>query len=572
MKTKIISIIVFVLLIATIIPVTGTTNINNISEKQMNWINKEKISQTTIENNDWPMFRYDAANAGCSPSIAPSNSQLNWKQMIGDNIFTSTPIISNGKLFMSTNWYYSLIDPPNITKTPFNEYQSPNEIFEDFLIYNDDYFGGLYCLDDATGAPLWNYPMYAPNEPAIIDDKVYVTDLNMYSYYSNLYCLNSETGSEIWQQMLDGLSFSPTIIADEKIFLGTFNIDTYFGKLNCYDLSGNDIWSYPLAQNEILLGSAPAYENGKVYFMTTDLGTYFGGELYCLNAETGQYIWSKPISSIFFYYFGSPSPSVQNGKVYAVDINLYSYTGYLKCFDAENGNPIWTRNVGWSFSTPAISNNSIYVTSLDIYSYNSLLYRLNANTGDIIWSIPIPGFIYFFTSCSPICSESKVFVLPTDLYSYENTLYCYDASDGGYVWSYELDYQSLGSPSIANERVYISDSSGGIYCIEDLIKIWDISGGIFNVKTEIKNIGYYDITNVSWTVSAIGGMFGMISTTSTGVITLLGGNESKIVRAFPVFGLGKIQIISKISIPGQSVAIRKSREGFVVGPVVFITS
>ena len=63
----------------------------------------------------------------------------------------------------------------------------------------------------------------------------------------------------------------------------------------------------------------------------------------------------------------------------------------------------------------------------------------------------------------------------------------------------------------------------------------------------------------------------MISRTSTGTIQSLGANESKIVRVFPVFGFGDVTVTVVVARPGQN-NIRMVKDGFVIGPLVFITS
>jgi len=557
------------LLIATIYPVSGTLREEKVLEGQKNLVNNDQ----TESGDWWPMYRHDPSNTGCSSSIAPVTNQLNWKQTIGDNILSATPIIYEDRLFISTNWYYNFINPPNMSKTPIYKNPSPNEIIEALTTYNEEFFGGLYCLNADTGTPLWSYPLYAPNDPAVVDDKLYVTDLDLnYLMNSNLYCLDAEDGDYNWQQPLDGLCLSPTIVADEKIFICLLNTAGYNveGALTCFDLDGNDKWTYPLPSDEIIFGSAPAYYDGKVYFLTSGM-SYSSGNLYCINAETGQFIWSKPIFS-YMYWFGSTSPACTDGKVYAVDFDIYGYSGSLKCFDADTGDPLWSRNIGWSFSTPAICGDSVFVTALNLYFYNSRLYRINAESGAIIWYVPIPGSTYFFSSGSPICADNKVFVSPTDyFYSYSNDLYCFDMENGDLIWNYELDYESMSAPAIADERIYVADYLGTVYAIEDLLKIWDISGGIMNVNAEIKNIGDFDFSNVSWSISVSGGMLGLINRTDSGNIPTLEAGESKLVRALPVFGLGKIEIIVTTSMPGIN-TIRKSSEGFVLGPLVFISS
>lgn len=391
----------------------------------------------------------------------------------------------------------------------------------------------------------------------------------IYTYYSSLYCLDAETGNEDWQKPIGSLVLSPTIVADEKIYLGCLDLSSYYGSLKCFDINGNIKWTYPMGVYEIMWFTAPAVYNGKVYFITSNLYSY-SGKLYCLDAETGQFIWSKPLSGSW-YWFGSSSPSCANGYVYAVDFNFYSYSGMLKCFDAETGEIQWTQNIGWSFSTPAVCEESVFVTAFDIFSYNSWLYRINAETGTLIWKVPIPDFSYFFFSSSPIAADAKVFISPMGYYSYSNNIYCYSIKDGSLVWNYALDHETMSALSIADEGVYATDCMGTIYAIEDVLKIKDISGGIMNVKAEIRNIGDYDFTDVSWSISVAGGMLGLINRTVTGTIPTLKAGDSKLVRAIPIFGFGKVEIIVTTTMPGIN-NIKKVKEGYVLGPLVIIPS
>ena len=468
MKNGIVSIFICMLFISSVIPVAGTISGNNdasIEKEKVIDVNNER--QTQSDDDWWPMYRHDSGNTGSSGSLAPDINQVSWQTNINEEIYSTAPVIADDRLFISTNWYY-LDGPPigDLTKTPIDEWPTLSEILEKMIYEKDDYFGGLYCRNADSGQPLWDVPLFAPNDPAVVDDKVYVTDLGIYSYYSSLYCLNAATGATIWQQPVGGLVLSPTIVYDDKIYIGSLDYYySYSGQLECFDLDGNNIWSYPLPMYQTLWNAAPAVYDGKVYFLTTDMNSYYNGYLFCLDAETGEYQWSEPIFSWggYWYFGSSQSPVCAEGKVYAFDIDLYSYNGYMKCFDAENGGVLWTYTIGWSFSTPAFADDSIYVTSLDLYSYRSWMYRLNATTGSMGWRVPIPGFAYFYYSGSPVVADTKVFICPLDIYTYHSTLYCFNADNGHPLWEYTLNSISLSSPAVADGRVYIADMMGNIY-------------------------------------------------------------------------------------------------------------
>ena len=571
MKKKMVGILVSMLLIATALPVVGTINRIEPRFEKVN-ITDYKEDLIVSDGDWWPMFRHDPGNTGCSSSIGPSSNLLSWKLNIMEDIYSSSPVIVEDKIYLSTGWwYYDIIDPPNITKTFMFEKPSLSKILKDITSYNEKYSGGIYCLDADIGTKLWDYPLYAPNDPAVIDGKVYITESEYYSDDSSLYCLDAETGTKIWQKPIGNIILTPTIIANDKIYLGNLNLFSYSSSLICLDINGDNKWTYPLPTWEIFWFTSPAVYNGRVYFISTNMYSY-SGKLYCLDAETGQYLWSHPISS-WFWIFGSSSPVCYNGKVYAMDMDLYSYFGGLICRDAVTGNLLWEYDLGnaFSFSTPAVCQDGVYITTFDFYTYNSWLDRINPENGTLIWEAPIPGFAYWFSYSSPICSNYKVFVSPMEYYGDSSILYCYDKEDGSRLWDYDLAYQSLTAPSVADERVYIADYRGNIYAFEDELKIGKISGGLLGVKAEIMNTGESDFMDVTWTISIQGGIFDMVDYYKEGTIPLLQSGDTKKVRAFPVFGLGKVEIETTVTMPGLNV-IKKSNEGIALGPFFIVTS
>jgi len=135
MKTKILGILICTLLIATVLPVAGTINENSIFEEQQNFIDATKNGQTGSNEDWWPMHRHDPGNTGCSSSLAPNTNELTWEQSIWDEILSATPVVFNDRLYISTNSYYDIADPPNMTKNLISEKPSLFEIIEDLMTY-----------------------------------------------------------------------------------------------------------------------------------------------------------------------------------------------------------------------------------------------------------------------------------------------------------------------------------------------------------------------------------------------------------------------------------------------------
>ena len=571
---KTIGIFVCMLLIVTaVIPAAGFSNENtDVFEGQQNFIKTSEIDQIGKETDWWPMFRHDSGNTGSSLSLAPNTGRMDWQVNIGEEIMSGSPVISDNKVYVSTNWYYDIIEPPSIcdiTEPIKSERLSVIDIINEMTTYDETYLGGIYCLDGDDGTILWNKVMYAPNDAAIIDDKVYVTDFNLYTYGSNLYCLDPTTGATLWQKPIpNGLITSSTIIVDEKIYLCSTDL-YYYGysaEMLCLDLDGNVEWTYNLPYGEMLLGSTPAVCNGRVFFKSMDLYGYDGGNLYCLNAETGQYLWSRPISGSFYWFYGGSVPVCSGDYVYIADMDIYSYNTDLICYEAATGATVWTYNTGISFSSPSICDGSIYFSAIDIYSYDTKVYRLNANLGSLIWQRELPGWAYFGYAGSPVVADSKVYLSLIDFSGYNQNIYCLSIEDGSIVWNSNFgNFLSLSGISIADGRLYTADFYGFVYAFEDLIQV-TISGG-FGVKLLLVNTDDTEIANVNWNVKITGGLFGMINKDKGDEYTIEPGAQ-RTERVIP-FGLGDITIIVRVTTSGFT--LTKWLKGIAIGPIVILS-
>ncbi len=563
-----------ILFIGTIITPSISGNVNNMNDiknvktRDINNViqTKKPKPHTTSTTDWWPMFRHDPGNTACSESIAPNTNNLCWKETISEEIYSATPIIYNDQLYISTSsYYFDMFEPSKLTEKTRIEVPDFTEILNDLTTYKDEYTGGVYCLDADTGAELWNYQLYAPNDPLIVDNKVFVTDFNIPTVSSSLYCLNAETGDLIWVKPVGGLVISPTVGADGKIFLGCMDYYTYSGSLKCFDFDGNSLWTYPLLAYEIIY-SAPAYCEDKVYFNTFNIYSYLTGRLYCVNAENGNDIWDIPTLSL-------GSPVCKDDMVFVIDIDMYNFYSKLMCFNAETGVLLWEYHFGAftiTFGTPAVAQDSAFIAVSNLYTEISYLYRISTN-GTVIWQVLVPSGAYTFAYFSAVCSVNKVFICPWEYYGYDSTIYCNDIENGNLLWNYTLDYETMAYPSIADERVYIADYFGNIYAFEDALKIKKISGGILCAKAEINNDGASDLTNVSWDIDVVGGIFDIINKHAEGDIPTLQAGKSKTVRAFPVIGLGNVEIEVSVSMPGQT-PIKKNLNGLVLGLIVIIKS
>ena len=74
-----------------------------------------------------------------------------------------------------------------------------------------------------------------------------------------------------------------------------------------------------------------------------------------------------------------------------------------------------------------------------------------------------------------------------------------------------------------------------------IIKIGDISGGLFKISTVIKNIGSADATNVDWSIVLDGGFILLGKETTGSIVSIPAGDETEISSSL-IFGFGKTVI------------------------------
>ena len=113
--------------------------------------------------------------------------------------------------------------------------------------------------------------------------------------------------------------------------------------------TNNTLWNYTTG-NAVL--SSPAVVDGLVYVGSGNLSPPYNGNVYCLNASTGAFVWSYPAG------VWASSPAIAGGLVYVGCIN-----GYFYCLNATTGAFVWsyTAGVWWWGSSPAVAGGFVYV-------------------------------------------------------------------------------------------------------------------------------------------------------------------------------------------------------------------
>jgi outer membrane protein assembly factor BamB len=407
-----------------------------------------------IKRTDWAQFHYDVMHTGFSPSGAPDTNETLW---ISDDIGTvdgASTVVADGKVF----------------------------------IYGDS-GSKLYCFDEFTGAELWNTIIPAPmwgswGSPAYHDGKV-VTSTG-----TETGCYNASNGNLIWafENPTGGSSCNGgPVIADGKVIVN----DWQEGHFYCLDeTTGELLWTF----TEDQVGSwdvgyaqgVPAYEDGKFY-LTTWL--YVGGNLYCIDADTGIEIWNQTFS-----LDTCGSPTVVNDIIYLTTYDFFGM-GDLYAVSASDGSILWQQPIQRSDSTPAVADGYVYVTGgCDGFS-EVQTYCFDAIDGTPRWSTPASYGIGGWT-CSVAVADGKVFVGEASGYFGYSGTHALDATTGNVTWSYP---EGGSSPAVADNIVF-SAGGGRLYAFCDPLP--DLIINAIGTPTNLRS----DVINpISATVENIGG-------------------------------------------------------------------
>ena len=146
------------------------------------------------------------------------------------------------------------------------------------------------------------------------------------------------------------------------------------------------LWTRELGQGY----SAFVAEGRRVY---TQAQTIAGQSVYCLDADTGETVWSYrydwPYEIVGVYPGPRATPSLFRGRVY-----FAAPSGIIGCLAAETGEPIWSRNViedyagrggtGFGYAcSPTVVDGMVI---LPVGGESAGLVALDADDGSEIWA------------------------------------------------------------------------------------------------------------------------------------------------------------------------------------------
>ena len=317
------------------------------------------------------------------------------------------------------------------------------------------------AYDIFTGARLWRTITGTANSslftmPTISHDTLFICKSQTNDY--SVYALNCKTGALLWSAVpSSGSNVITTVCYYQGKLYATLN-----GKVICLNAAtGQLLWTYQNASSNF--DSRAMVENGRVY-----VGTYNGGgsDLYALNADNGSVAWHYTFAGSY-----AGRPLINNGNLYfCTSTDMYELT-------EATGTMIWDRPADANFqcgSSPVMYNNTLITSGGD-----PGIFALNPSTGATIWN-----YANGVSTGSPSFGNGNIYFGQD--YSSTKKLTCINGSTGAELW--QVDGIPTFYSTFAKNRIYLF---GPFY---DQIDIRDAATGYPLDNIGDPNNHYYNVT------------------------------------------------------------------------------
>jgi outer membrane protein assembly factor BamB len=345
---------------------------------------------------DWPEFRGPDAN-GIS---AAKNLPLEWSETKGvawsveiPGKGWSSPVLSEGKLYLTS------------------------AIKED----SGEVILNALCVDQATGAMLWNKEVFRP-----------------------------EAGDAAAMHRKNTAASPTPILSGGRLFV-------HFGHMGtaALDLQGNILWR----QNS--LKYKPVHGSGGSPVLHGDL-LIFGADgqkdpfIAALDTKSGEVRWQKPRETAAKKQFSFATPAaIQVGGVPQI---ISPYSGFVSAYNPADGTELWKVAYGEGYSVvprPVYAHGLLYLSSgfdsASLYAIRPEGAKGDATASAVVWtlkkgaphtpSVVVVGQNLFCVSDAGIAS-------------------CVNALTGEVHWSERLEGNFSASPIASGDRVYFFNETG----------------------------------------------------------------------------------------------------------------
>ena len=421
----------------------------------------------------WPAHNYDLSNARAT---------------------TATDINATNVSKLKPQWRFKL---PYVGQ--FGAYAS-NPIVLNGIVYIEDPDSNVYALNQQTGKVMWKHlyksvtPSGGPNGLALGYGLLYgATE-------GSAFALDVKTGKQVWMHKLtnnknEGIDMAPQLY-DNKVLISTipgsatnfyhpgalgivYSLNAVTGKTiwkfntikDGYKLFGNPkvnsgggLWYPPSVDSSgrVFMGVAnpapypgtPKFPNGSSH-PGPDLYT---DSLVALDGATGKIDWFQQVTPHDFRdYDFQVAPIVRSQTINGTNTEIVigaGKSGKVVAFRADNGNRLWTRNVG-------------------IHKFDSGPFPLKKPVcyepgflGGVETPMAASGNLVYVPWVDLCFNATATGIKSANFNGGTGGLAAIDSATGKIVWKNHLPSPAYGAATVANNVVFTSTLSGMIYAFD----------------------------------------------------------------------------------------------------------
>jgi outer membrane protein assembly factor BamB len=305
--------------------------------------------------------------------------------------------------------------------------------------------GAVYCLDRATGKPLWKFDdggamQQTFSSPCLDADRLYVGEGMHGNFHCKLYCLDASSGRKRWDFTASGHIESSPCVAVGRVFFGAGDDGVY-----CLDAAtGHRIWQF---QAQVHVDANPFAKGPCVYFGSGISKAYKKTAFFCLDAATGRMVWEKTTG---LPAWGSPVVDggqvfygLANGRLEPGLVPLARPEGALVCRNARTGDLLWSyKDTDAVFGRPASDAQSVYFGARDGFCRS-----LDRHNGEARWQVDLG---------SPIIARTELCDGHLYVAASRGKVACLDALTGGELWSFNVGQHTQTTPRLYSAPAVVS--------------------------------------------------------------------------------------------------------------------
>lgn len=327
-----------------------------------------------------------------------------------------------------------------------------------------------------TGTPAWVFKDEEPmavdfsSSPAVVGNRLYIGSAHgsIFSLGGATYCIDTESQKILWRHTSPTPIFSSPAVAGGRVYIGEGYHHDSDCHLRCLDArTGEQIWSFPTTSH---VESTPFIHQGKLYFTAGADGVY------CIDALEGEQIWHYPA------VHADMSPVMHKDKV-------YFGTGYgdyrIYAVDAQTGAEVWSKQMPYSvWGSPSAEENRVFFgLGRGNFSESAPIpagkvVALDTETGDILWEHEAEDAVL-----TAIAIQNGYVTFG----SRDGYVYSLQSTDGKLNWKTDLGGPVVSSPAVTMDTIYVATKDGYIYALStDNGKVqWEFDTRIINRNIDL---------------------------------------------------------------------------------------